>query len=73
MSTAVEPKIGPPQMAEPTKGDRLFCRKCEMEIEIVADCKTTAGHHTRFECCGQPLTPRSDRFIEPGYQDPANR
>jgi hypothetical protein len=45
-----------PQMTAPRRGERWRCRKCGMEIQITADCKSTAGHHARFECCGQPLT-----------------
>lgn len=45
-----------PQMIGPKKGDRFRCQKCGMEIEVTANCKTTGGHHARFECCGQPLT-----------------
>ena len=44
-----------PQMIEPKKGDRFRCEKCGMEVEVTANCKSTAGHHVRFECCGQPL------------------
>lgn len=44
-----------PQMTAPKKGDRFRCKKCGMEIEVTLDCKCTAGHHSRFECCGQPL------------------
>lgn len=58
MATAIaeREKVGDPQMVEPRKGERYCCQKCGMEIEITEDCKTTAGHHVRFECCGQPLT-----------------
>ena len=49
------PKTGNPQMAAPKKGERYRCEKCGMELEVTADCKCTAGHHVRMECCGQPL------------------
>jgi len=44
-----------PQMRAPKKGDRFRCQKCGMEIQVTADCKCGNGHHSRFECCGQPL------------------
>lgn len=59
MSVQVAPdlsKMEPPQMIDPKKGDKLRCQKCGMEIEVTASCKSTGGHHARFECCGQPLT-----------------
>jgi hypothetical protein len=49
-------KTGDPQMIQPRKDERFRCQKCGMEIEIITDCKSTGGHHARFECCGQPLT-----------------
>lgn len=44
-----------PQMRAPAKGDKFRCLKCGMEIEVTADCKCENGHHSRLECCGQPL------------------
>ncbi len=48
-------KVEPPQMTGPKKGERYRCEKCGMEIQVTEDCKCGAGHHARFECCGQPL------------------
>ena len=48
-------KDNAPQMQAPKKGERYHCEKCGMALEITADCKSS-GHHSRLECCGQPLT-----------------
>ena len=49
-------KVEDPQMTAPQKGERFRCMKCGMEILVTTNCKCTAGHHARLECCGQPLT-----------------
>ena len=56
IAETIAAKVDDPQMTAPKKGDRFRCQKCGMEIEVTVDCKCTAGHHSRFECCGQPLT-----------------
>ncbi len=38
------------------KGQRLYCRKCQSEIEIINPCTCNPPDQI-FRCCGQDMTP----------------
>ncbi len=40
------------------KGQRLYCRKCKSEIEVVSPCSCEPPDQ-EFSCCGEPMRPNT--------------
>jgi hypothetical protein len=41
------------------RGQRLYCRQCGSEIEILAPCPCDPPDQN-FRCCGEPMRPTTD-------------
>ena len=48
-------------------GQRLQCRKCGSEIEIINPC-TCSTNDQSFTCCGQAMTPASTGNVHLGEE-----
>jgi hypothetical protein len=44
------------------KGQRLYCRQCASEIEIISPC-TCDPPDQEFRCCGEPMQPSTGAAV----------
>jgi len=51
------------------RGQRLYCRQCQSEIEIISPC-TCNPPDQEFRCCGEPMRPSTGASVNVNVQTP---
>jgi hypothetical protein len=52
----------PTQARRYERGQRLYCRQCGSEIEILSPCGCTPADQ-EFRCCGEPMQPSTGASV----------